>query len=86
MAWHKLNLDATWHGLGLTYVSCGMSYPSLVYVLHGMSWPSLGATWHVLVLVKCHVACHKFHVVCFMLCSCAMWDGLDLTYVPHGMV
>ncbi len=26
------------------------------------------------------------HVACPMLCLSAMWDGLDLAYVPHGII
>ncbi len=26
------------------------------------------------------------HVTCPMLCLSAMWDGLDLAYVPHGII
>jgi hypothetical protein len=64
VAWLRFNLCATWHGLGLTYVACGMFY----VIPCGM--------WHVLCCTMCHVACPIV---------CAMWDGLDLAYVPYGM-
>jgi len=54
MAWPKLSSNATWHGLGLTYVPCGMSY----FVLNcHVGWLKLNicAIWHGLGLV--YVAC-----------------------------
>jgi hypothetical protein len=68
MAWLKPSVCATWHGLGVTYVPCGMS--SVVLRCHvGRLKPSLCATWHGLGLA--HVACPMSYIY-------ATWHGLDL--------
>jgi hypothetical protein len=64
-----------WHGLSLTYVSCGMSY--VLFKCH-VEWlrPNLCAAWHGLRLA--YVACH-------MPCLDATWHALNLANVPCGM-
>ncbi len=75
MAWLKLSLCATWHGLGLTYVPCGMFYVKLKCHV-GWFKPSLCATWHDL---------GPAYVACLLPCLDVTWHGLDLAYVPCGI-